>query len=265
MEPALRFKNSLAEASVLSTRRAVHSLVEPANLVKLRRHTLQEQSAIQSRVADAGSSSVSTSVTKDISNAKPNSKWWSNSTSRNVSTGIVAKAKSSSRDRSGEKCWWNQPRHGKTAVTKPQNRSFRTEKDSLKMIQPKTTTPKTIASSPSATTTTAWWNWHKNSSTTLASKGQSSKSAAWNQPMNALNAKRYITTLNAKTNEKQNGRRWHGTFVENVRTSSTRKGPLGPIQTAQRIIRREGFTSLYKGLSAVYVGELFSVEFAYHT
>ncbi len=266
MDPVLRFQHSLAEASILTSRRAVHSLVEPANLVKLRRHTLQEQSSIQSRGADVGSSTVSTNATKDVSNSKP---WWSSraiapSNSRNVSRGIVTKAKSSPRDRSGEKCWWNQPRqnHGKNAVAKAQNRSYGTGKDGLKMLQPETTTPKTIASSRNATSTTAWWNWHKNSSTTLSSRGHSSKSAAWNQPMNNLNAKRFIASLNTKTDTKQNGRRWHGTYVENVRTSPNRKGPLGPIQTAQRIIRREGFTSLYKGLSAVYVGELHSVEYS---
>lgn len=36
--------------------------------------------------------------------------------------------------------------------------------------------------------------------------------------------------------------------------SSTVQAPLGPIGTARRIIEREGFMALYKGLSAVYAG-----------
>ena len=115
MEPALRFKHSLAEVSILNQKRAAHSLVEPANIIKLKRHTLQEQSTIQTRGAEAGISTVSTNVTKDVSSSKPSPNWWSSRTmasnnSGNVSRGIVTKAKSSSGNRSGEKCWWNQPR-----------------------------------------------------------------------------------------------------------------------------------------------------------
>lgn len=51
------------------------------------------------------------------------------------------------------------------------------------------------------------------------------------------------------------GRRTHATLVNSKPTSVTfRKGPMGPIQTARKIIQKEGFLSLYKGLSAVYVG-----------
>jgi hypothetical protein len=50
--------------------------------------------------------------------------------------------------------------------------------------------------------------------------------------------------------------RSHATIV--ISPSSSNKGttvaPLGPFGTAKRIIQREGFISLYKGLSAVYTG-----------
>lgn len=266
MEPALRFKHSLAEASILNQKRAAHSLVEPANIIKLKRHTLQEQSTIQPRGADAGISTVSTSVTKDVSSSKPSPNWWSSramasNNSGNVNRGIVTKAKSSSGSRSGEKCWWNQPRQNlvKTAVAKTPNRSFGTEKDVSKAAQSKVTT-KATRSNSKATSTTAWWNWHKNSSTTLSSRGHSSKSAAWYQPVNSLNTKRLISNMKTNTCVEQQSRRWHGTYVENVTTSTNRKGPLGPIQTAQRIIRKEGFKSLYKGLSAVYLGKLYAMS-----
>jgi solute carrier family 25 citrate transporter 1 len=47
-------------------------------------------------------------------------------------------------------------------------------------------------------------------------------------------------------------------YVAKVRVNPTHVGvvtaPLGPIGTARRIIEREGFTALYKGLTAVYTG-----------
>lgn len=63
-----------------------------------------------------------------------------------------------------------------------------------------------------------------------------------------------MTSFYEKSYGSQRGRRWLGTFVGNWSKKSNRKGPLGPIQTARKIIRKEGFLSLYKGLSAVYVG-----------
>lgn len=39
-----------------------------------------------------------------------------------------------------------------------------------------------------------------------------------------------------------------------LRTQIAGAKPIGPLTTATRIVKREGFTSLYKGLSAVYTG-----------
>ena len=39
-----------------------------------------------------------------------------------------------------------------------------------------------------------------------------------------------------------------------LRTQIANAKPIGPLTTATRIVKREGFTSLYKGLSAVYTG-----------
>mmetsp|Transcript_4166 Transcript_4166/g.11914 ORF Transcript_4166/g.11914 Transcript_4166/m.11914 type:complete len:457 (+) Transcript_4166:168-1538(+) len=46
-------------------------------------------------------------------------------------------------------------------------------------------------------------------------------------------------------------------------STSLRKRPLGPLGTAQLIVRNEGFFALYKGLSAVYTGALlkFAIRF----
>jgi hypothetical protein len=53
----------------------------------------------------------------------------------------------------------------------------------------------------------------------------------------------------------QHGSRGHATIVIAPVPRGTTVAPLGPIGTARRIIQREGFISLYKGLSAVYTGK----------
>lgn len=262
MEPALRFKHSFSEASIISSRRPAHSLVEPANLIKLQRHTLQESVSIQSGGSDAKgiSTTVSTNGIKNISNSKSSTNWWSeraiaSSNSSSVNRSIVTNANSSSSGvGSGAKCWWNQPRQNsmKTTVADTSSRSFQTKNDGFSKTPSKCMT--NCSGSSNAKNAAAWWNWHRNSSTALASRGHSSKSAAWYQPMTSLNAKRYMTSFGMKSYGNQHGRRWLGTYVENWTTVSNGKGPLGPIQTARKIIRKEGFSSLYKGLSAVYVG-----------
>ena len=51
--------------------------------------------------------------------------------------------------------------------------------------------------------------------------------------------------------------RTYGTITtRSIKNATT----LGPIKTAKKIIRKEGFWSLYKGLTAVYVGELNTIE-----
>ena len=45
-----------------------------------------------------------------------------------------------------------------------------------------------------------------------------------------------------------------GSAASRLNTSTAVQAPLGPIGTARRIIEREGFMALYKGLSAVYAG-----------
>ena len=262
MEPALRFKHSLSEASIVATRKPAHSLVEPANLIKLQRHTLQERSSIQPTRANVGGISTSVNGIEDVSNSKSNTGWWSgrdmaSSKSSSVNRGMVTKAKPSSStsistgESSGAKCWWNQPRqnHVKTAVTEISNRSFQKKNDGFNVSPSKPA--ENLSRSSSKKSTAAWWNWHRNSSSALASRGHSSKSAVWSQPMTSFYEKSYGS---------QRGRRWLGTFVGNWSTKSNRKGPLGPIQTARKIIRKEGFLSLYKGLSAVYVGESYSSD-----
>lgn len=50
----------------------------------------------------------------------------------------------------------------------------------------------------------------------------------------------------------------HATIViAPVPPRGTTVAPLGPFGTAKRIVQREGFISLYKGLSAVYTGEYY--------
>jgi hypothetical protein len=260
VEPALRFRHSLSEPSTIK-----HSLVEPANLIKLRRHSLADPSSMKPSRMDANSSSTGIYRMNDVTNFTLSNNWSGNnniaSESRNAILAgnselgnrgrIVKKIKSSSStliptDKSNAaKCWWNQPKqnHVKTDVLDTSNRSFPRKK-----IVPNLSPSKNVGNSigrSKANNTAAWWNWHRNSSTTLAGRGETSKSAAWCQPMNDLNANSYGD---------QHGRRRHGTLVH---TNASRKGPLGPIQTARKIIRKEGFQSLYKGLSAVYVGKLF--------
>jgi hypothetical protein len=171
--------------------------------------------------------------------------------------GIDKKLKSSSSnfaatgESSAAKCWWNQPQN-KTVAAKTSSRSFHQTNQILSNEAPSkhTTNSNGIAKNMNSA---AWWNWHKNSSTTLVGRGQSSKSAAWCQPMNGLNA---------KTKGDNHGRRSLGTFVSFGNMNASQKGPLGPIQTARKIIRKEGFQSLYKGLSAVYVGKYMARVYA---
>jgi len=258
VEPAMRFRHSLSEPSTIK-----HSLVEPANLIKLRRHSLADPSSMKSSRMDANSSSTSTYRMHDVTSSKLSNHLSGNndiaSESRkstlagNSELGnrgrIVKKLKSSSstlvstEKSNAAKCWWNQPKQNnvKTAVVDTSNRSFPRKKIVPNLSPSKFFVGNSIGRSK-ANNTAAWWNWPRNLSTTLASRGETSKSAAWCQPMNSLNANSYGD---------QHGRRRHGTLVH---TNASRKGPLGPIQTARKIIRKEGFRSLYKGLSAVYVG-----------
>ena len=252
MEPALRFKHSLSEAAILtgsSSRRPTHSLVEPANLIKLRRHALHEPSPVQAGGTGASGISTCATVSTDASNSNSNTNWWSkkaisSSKSGDGNRGIVTKAMSSpstlvsTGESSGTKCWWNQPRqhHVKSAFAESSNRSFQTKNNRFNVSSSKPVTNSSVSSN--VNNTQAWWNWHRGSSTALVSRGQSSKSAVWCQSM-----------------AKNNGRRWYGTHVDNWSSNLSRKGPLGPIQTARKIIQKEGFSSLYKGLSAVYVGK----------
>jgi hypothetical protein len=265
VEPALRFRHSLSESSTIK-----HSLVEPANLIKLRRHSFADPSLMKSSGMDANSSSASTHRMNDVTSSKLSTNWSGNNdiafesrkailagNSELGNKGIVKKIKSSSstlvstEESNSAKCWWNQPKqnHVKTSVVETSNRSFQRKKI-VSNLSPSKNVRNSIGRS-NTKNTAAWWNWHINSSTTLAGRGESSKSAAWCQPMNSLNAKSYGD---------RHGRRRHGTLVS---TNASRKGPLGPIQTARKIIRKEGFRSLYKGLSAVYVGELYGPKLSY--
>lgn len=252
MEPALRFKHSLSEATILrgsSSQRPTHSLVEPANLVKLQRHALHEPSSVPSHSADVGGINRSANVVTNTSNLKSNSSWWSQKAiasgkSGDGNRGIVTKVKSSpstlasTGGSNGENFWWNQPRqhHVKGALAETSNRSFQTKSNGISLPSAKQEMSSNVNSSVNQTK--SWWNWHKGSSTALVSRGQSSKSGVWGQ--------------STSSTAKGKARRWYGTHVSNWSTSQ--KGPLGPIQTARKIIRKEGFSSLYKGLSAVYVG-----------
>jgi len=266
VEPAFRFKHSLAEPSTVTVATAStpkHSLVEPANLIKLRRQSLAEPALIPLSGTDASRSTTSTKRVGDVAGTKLSGNWWRGndtvtSTSRkgisagNSGTrkrGVDKKMKSSSPnfvstgESSGAKCWWNQPQN-KTVAAKTSSRSFHQTNQIVSNEAPSKHATNSIGRAKTMNSA-AWWNWHKNSSTTLVGRGQTSKSAAWCQPMNGLNA---------KTNGDNHGRRSLGTFVRIGNMNASQKGPLGPIQTARKIIRKEGFQSLYKGLSAVYVG-----------
>ena len=288
VEPALRFKHSLSEPSVTAataTLRLKHSLVEPANLIKLRRHSYAEPSLMNLSGVDGGGGSTISNISS-VTKAKASTSGGGGSTvvsitqaaitafdssgDRGVATTATSTTKlspttlTSTRKNNAALCWWNQPRHNhvKTVVADTSNRSFRT-RVALNPLRSNTTRRKATSVAPPTkhvvntnsrthiNNNTAWWNWYKNSSATLAGRGQSSKSAAWWQPTNHFNAEIYGD---------QHGRRTHVTLSNNSTSNVFQKEPLGPIQTARKIIRKEGFLSLYKGLSAVYVGELLQAE-----
>lgn len=273
MEPAFRFRHSLSEPlTTVATLMPKHSLVEPANLIKLRRHSIAEPSLMQSSGMNANSSSNSAHRMIGVTSSTFSTNWSgdnvvANMTHKAVTTGdlgtgdkrVVKKIKSLSStsistESSAARCWWNQPKQNnvKTIVGETSNHPFQTKK-SVSNESPS----KYVANASRRSNNTnagAWWNWHRNSFTTLAGRGQSSKSAAWCPPANSLNAKSYGD---------HHGRRRHATVVKNYSTNAIRKRSMGPIQTARKIIRKEGFLSLYKGLSAVYVGEFYRTEPSY--
>jgi len=200
------------------------------------------------RVDGSGSTTIDT--TNSPSNTIRNGDYANTHNARLAERIVTTKSKSSTvvanKDRNAAKCWWNLPKqnHAKTS-----NRSYQTKKTDSAPSRSKHTTTTNAATSSNLNNKkpTAWWNWHKNSSVTIAGRGQSSKSAAWWQPMNGFNAGNF-SNLDGR-------RRTHTTFA-NTRNNAriTRRKKFGPIQTAQKIIRKEGIRSLYKGLSAVYVG-----------
>ena len=155
------------------------------------------------------------------------------------------------------RCWWNPPRHNRfnNLPADMTNRSLQTLralsplKSSKITIQNKSVVvppTKNTANGSNRTNVNAnsasWWTWRKNSTATIGERGHSSKLVAWWQPI-----------IGSYSNK--HGRRMHATFIHDSTSNVVRKGPLGPIETARKIIRKEGFLSLYKGLSAVYVGE----------
>lgn len=267
VEPALRFKHSLSEPSttvVAATLRHKHSFVEPANIIKLRQHSHAEPLLMQSKGMDAPGSSLRKNRTDVLACSKPSTgqrgdkivglKLRNSITTGNSITSAICDPQKlklpsstsvSTEGVSAAKCWWNQPKqnHVKTVTAETSNIPFRAKK-SVSNIPP--SKRKMISSNGSSTKNAkAWWNWNRNSSATHAGRGQSSKSAAWSQPMNNLNARSYGN---------QFGLRGHVTLSKTYSKKNIYQGPLGPIETARKIIRKEGFQSLYKGLSAVYVG-----------
>ncbi len=261
VEPALRFKNSLSEATILtgsSLRRPTHSLVEPANLGKLQRHALHEPSSARSHSVDIGGINKSDTVVTNASNSKSNGSWWSqiatdSGKSGDGNRGIATKIKSSpstlasTGGSTGKKCWWNQPRQHNvnSAPAETSYRSFQTKSNGFNLPSSKQRPSSSVNSSGNQTK--PWWNWHKGSSMAFVDRGQLSNLGVWGQSMSS--------------SAKSTGRRWYGTHVSNWTVNLSQKGPLGPIKTARKIIRKEGFSSLYKGLSAVYVGKSSQVVF----
>lgn len=217
VEPILRLKNSFSEPSIVTAanQRMKHSLVEPANLVKLRRHSCAEPSLINA---------AKTSSTRSVGNAQVNFAPSYNTNTPSSTSASTTKPSSTiftpTRKYNAELCWWNQPRHHSAISNNTPTRSFQTQA----VVNSASTSNAVQRNTISV----------EFSSTTLAGRGQSSKSYTWWHPMNR--GQLTYATITTKS-------------IKNAAT-------LGPIKTAQKIIRKEGFWSLYKGLTAVYVGEL---------
>lgn len=236
VEPVLRFKHSFSEP-VATVRQPKHSLVEPANLVKLQKSYYPEPLALQLRGIDVTvGSNTSTQEMFDTTGLRRYILRSSDKAATPKPTETQAREKSIK----ATKCWWNQSKQNNVEAAEPGISGHPSETKKSNSY-PSRCTAKS-ASQAKETNAAAWWNWHKNSPVTVTSRGQSSKSSAWCQPMNTRNVRSYGV---------RHGYRRFATLIKNY---SARKESVGPIQTARKIIRKEGFFSLYKGLSAVYLG-----------
>jgi hypothetical protein len=226
VEPILRFKHSLSEPSIVAaaTQRMKHSLVEPANLVKLRRHSCAEPSLINLNGTGGGGDAAKNISTRGVGNAQANFAPSYNTNAPSSTPTSTTQSSSTTftptRKYNAELCWWNQPKRHSAISNDTPTRSFRTQA----VVNSASTSNAVQRNTVSV----------ELSSTTLAGRGQSSKSSTWWHPMKY--GQRTYATITTKS-------------IKNATT-------LGPIKTARKIIRKEGFWSLYKGLTAVYVGEL---------
>ena len=227
VEPVLRFKHSLSEPSIVTaaTQRMKHSLVEPANIVKLRRHSCAEPSLINlNGTGSGGGDAVKTCSTRGVGNAQVNLAPSYNTNAPTITTKSSSSTLTPSRKYNSELCWWNQPKHHSAISNSTPTRSFRAQA--------------VVNSAPTSNAVQRNTVSAELSSSTLAGRGQSSKLSTWWHPM------KYC-------------QRTYGTITtRSIKNATT----LGPMKTAQKIIRKEGFWSLYKGLTAVYVGELNTIE-----
>ena len=291
---ALRLRHSFSEPVSVSsssfsspsksTTAVKHSLVEPENIVRLQMHNYAEPPLVPLRGAgDGGGGAV---VPNNNNAARPNvlpsiANTKIKNTTNNI--GAVNFGKSSSKTtttiatkkKNASNFWWNQPRPNATANIDGNNikrtaRSFRTRAgggaDDARASTKNTAVRKQHCRRPvnaggryinTATTTTnnnnnnkAWWNLRRNyySFTNLtAGRGGGGVGRRRQQQLSPSSSKIPVSTY----------RRTHATETTICIDRSNK--PLGPIKTARKIIRKEGFRSLYKGLSAVYVGECFVV------
>lgn len=287
VDPALRVKHSLVEPANMIIPR-LHSCADPslmylnglerrngstsatANITNMKSGTSKYKGsdAISLKTHGgtatngAGGRGITTSATTTRSSSVATNSaakcWWntennaSKSPNRTYQSRVATNSASSGRNDAAT-CWWNQQNqpHVKNDVADTSKRLFQqrivmhpsiiklTQKRETARISTSKNAIKCSTRSDPRPNSTAWWNWHKHSPSTIAGRGQSSKSSTWWQPMVQKN---------------QHGRRTHATLISNSTSNIVRKGSLGPIETARKIIQREGFWSLYKGLSAVYVG-----------
>ena len=225
-----RLKHSLVEPAVL---RLKSSLSEPSSITNTStrglKHSLVEPANLVKLRRHSHAEPLLVQFNRTVGNTSTSTK---NSAKTPSSTLL------STRKTDATKCWWNQPnqRNAKAVTIE----TFSDFSRPPKKVTSSFSSKHEINSSGHTKSTVPWWKWQKNTPTAIVRRGVTSKSAAWCQPLNRFD---------------ENIRK-HSTLSKNCSTNAIHNNQLGPLETARKIVRREGFLSLYKGLSAVYIGKL---------